>query len=273
MAPVQRLPMKVGLLQTEPVFGDRDGNLERIATAVSSAEPADLWVLPELATTGYYFLSKREALDAAEPFPSGPSCEILVEMASKEACHIVCGVAERHGDEVYNSAVLVGPTGHLATYRKTHLFGTERDCFAPGDTGFPVKTLPDGTRLGLMICFDWYFPEAMRTLALAGADVVAHPSNLVLPDCQNSMPVRCRENRVYAVTTNRIGADSREGRTLAFTGRSVLTGPDGAYLAELPVADEAAVVVDLDPTRARDKTLETGNDVFGDRRPELYGLS
>ncbi|MFO0767873.1 MAG: nitrilase-related carbon-nitrogen hydrolase [Nitrospiraceae bacterium] len=92
----------------------------------------------------------------------------------------------------------------LGCYRKTHLFFEETLFFDPGDSGFQVWDV-GGAKVGVMICFDWFYPESARTLALMGADIIAHPSNLVLPHCPDSMVTRCLENRVFSITANRIG--------------------------------------------------------------------
>ncbi|MRR09235.1 acyltransferase, partial [bacterium] len=194
--------MRSGFVQFDPTFGRVEKNLETIERLVSSRR-ADLLVLPELCTTGYSFVSQREARDLAEP-AAGPSIAFLRKLAKSNRVNLVAGFAESHGGKVYNSAALVRPDGTVGIYRKTHLFGNEKKWFAPGDTGFRV--FPMGkVRLGLMICVDWFFDEAARTLALRGAQVICHPSNLVLPHCPASMPVRALENRVFSVTANRPG--------------------------------------------------------------------
>ncbi len=122
-----------------------------------------------------------------------------------------------------------------------------------------------------MICFDWLFPESMRTLALKGAEVIAHPSNLVLPYCPDAMPVRCLENRVYSVTANRTGAEMRKNESqLAFIGKSEIVTPGGEILARAGESEEVVMVADIDPAGSRDKKINPFNDIFKDRRPDLY---
>jgi predicted amidohydrolase len=167
--------------------------------------------------------------------------------------------------------VLIGPKGFIGSYRKAHLFFEENLYFTPGNTGFKVWDTDIG-RIGIMICFDWFFPESMRTLALLGADVVAHPSNLVLPYCPDSMPVRCLENGVYAITANRTGTESRtEGSSLTFIGNSVIVSPKGEILARAPEKKASLMIVDIDPQSARNKSLNPYNDLLNDRRPDHYG--
>jgi len=182
----------------------------------------------------------------------------------------VAGLAERSGDSLFNSCVLTRPDGSWALYRKTHLFWNEKDCFDPGDLGFTVHEAC-GTRIGMMICFDWIFPEVARTLALAGATVLLHPSNLVLPHCPHSMLVRCIENRVFAVTANRIGSENRTGTELTFIGRSQVVNPSGERMASLDDPIEGAALATIDPQLAF-QPITPRNDVLKDRRPEFYRL-
>jgi predicted amidohydrolase len=166
---------------------------------------------------------------------------------------------------MFNSALLADARGLIGVYRKTHLFEDEKDFFSPGDTGFRVWDAA-GAKIGVMICFDWFFPEAARTLAVRGAEIIAHPANLVLPYCPDSMPVRCLENAVFAITCNRWG----EERGLGFIGMSEVCGPDAKILVRGPQNADAAETVEIDPSRARRKTIAKRNDRFGDRRPEHY---
>ncbi len=262
--------MRVGFYQFAPAFGDAVANLGTVEKALRGVE-ADLLVLPELMTTGYQFVSAEEALDLAEEIPKGPTTRLLAEIAADKQMHLVAGLAERADGRAYNSAVLVGPRGHVGTYRKVHLFSEETLWFAPGTEGFIVWDI-GSARVGIMICFDWIVPEAARALALKGADLIAHPANLVLPYCPDAMVTRCLENRVWAVTANRIGTEARGGKTpLRFIGQSEVVSPRGEILYRASFDQEELRVVEIDPSAARDKRLNPYNDLFAQRRPELYG--
>jgi len=262
------MSMKIGFVQFHPAFGEVRRNLATIERLVSGAR-ADLLVLPELCTTGYCFASKAEARGLAEP-SGGPTVTFLKKLSKKCGVTLVAGLAESHRGKVHNSAFLIKPDGNVGTYRKTHLFLNEKKWFSPGDTGFRV--FPVGrVRVGLMICFDWIFPEAARTLALRGAQVICHPANLVMPHCPASMPVRALENRVFTVTANRTGRERRGGADLRFIGQSVICGPDRRVLARAGAEEECVRAAEIDPGRALDKRITPLNDLFRDRRPELYG--
>jgi predicted amidohydrolase len=261
---------RVGYFQFEPVFGDRDGNLGRIRRALAEAR-ADLIVLPELCTSGYIFASREEVEHLAEPIPGGPTTRALEEIAGERNLVLVAGLAERDGDRFYNSAVLVSPKGFVGRYRKVHLFDRETLWFEPGNEGFRVHEV-DGVRLGVLICFDWRFPEAARTLALQGADILCHPSNLVRPWCQDAMVTRSIENRVFSITANRTGEELRDGYGLRFTGKSQIVSARGEVLARAPAERDALEIVGISPEEARDKRLNDRNDLFASRRPEAYRL-
>ena len=255
-------------MQTAPRFGDKEANFRRIAELLDPGA-VDLVVLPELFATGYLFEDRDEAIDQAEEARASGTVEFLLEMARTRDCWMVGGFAERAGEKLFNSACVASPNGIEQLYRKVHLFDLEKTIFDPGEDGFEVVDGPS-CRIGVMICFDWIFPESARSLALLGADVICHPANLVLPYCQEAMVTRCLENRVFAITANRIGREARAGRDLSFTGMSQVVDPNGKILVRADSSSEGCQVVEIDTNLARDKKVTDSNDVLGDRRPELY---
>ncbi len=260
--------LKVASVQTSPVFGEVDRNLD--AALALLPEGLDLAVLPELFATGYQFRDRDELASLAEDL-DGPTCRRLRAHAAASGTTLVAGLPERDGDRLYNSSVLVRPDGSTELYRKVHLFWDEKAIFDPGDLGFPVFAAC-GTTVGMMVCFDWVFPEAARSLALAGARVICHPSNLVLTYCPDAMPVRCLENRVFALTSNRVGTEERQaGKPLVFTGLSQVCGPHNNILARLDGEETGAAVAEIDVIDT-DKRLTPRNDLFEDRRPDQYRL-
>jgi predicted amidohydrolase len=267
--------MIAGTLQFAPEYLEVDSNLKRAEELLSGVE-ADLLVLPELFTSGYFFRSKDDLRSVAEPIPEGQSTQALKEWAEALETTLVAGLPEQEGENLYNSAVVVRPDGSVETYRKVHLFYEETTLFEPGDRGlrvFDVSTADGETyRLGVMVCFDWYFPEAARTLALRGADVIAHPSNLVLPHCPDSMPIRARENHVFTVTANRYGAEQKGEETLTFIGMSEVCDPSGNILYRDDETGDSVQTVSFDPTKARNRKINDMNDVITDRRPDVYAF-
>jgi predicted amidohydrolase len=260
--------MRIGFVQFRPVFGDVATNLSIIRRLVSSAE-ADLLVLPELATTGYSFSSREELARIAETFESSPSLDTLGDLARARSCALVAGFAESCDGDLFNSAALLRPDGTRELYRKIHLFGFENLFFTPGDIPFAVHDYR-GVKLGVMICFDWFFPESMRVLALKGSQIVCHPVNFVLPWGPSAMIVRCLENRVFAVTANRYGTETRGEYTFTFIGSSRVISPRGEVIASAPAEGDSVVVVEIDPGEALNKNINKYNDLFASRRPEFY---
>ena len=259
--------MKAGFLQTLPVFGKKDENLRKAVAAIGRLD-ADLVVLPELFNTGYQFTSEEEAFASAEKIPGGQTTRALVDLARERRLHIVAGLAEEENGRCYNSAVLVGPRGFISRYRKLHLFLNEKRWFEPGSMELGVYDIGIA-RVGIMICFDWFFPEVARYLALKGADIICHPSNLVLPYCPQAMITRCIENRVFAITANRVGTEKRSEEQLAFIGSSQIVGVRGEVLCRASSDREESGVIEIDPCLARDKQVTPLNHLFHDRRVEF----
>ena len=260
--------MRIGFIQMTPVFGDREVNLGQVERLVGAAE-ADLIVLPEFFATGYLFSDIAEVTALAEPIHGGITTAGLLRISRSSGTALVAGLPERDGKQLFNSAVLVTPDGDLYKYRKTHLFDREKLFFSPGNTGFRVWEWR-GIRIGIMICFDWYFPESARTLALSGAQIIAHPSNLVLPHCPDAMITRCLENRIFSVTCNRSGSETRHGMILKYIGNSRIISPKGIILGQAGGEDTAVITAEIEPGEADDKRVTSRNDLFADRRTGLY---
>ncbi len=261
--------MKIGIYQNEPEFGEIQTNVEKTIHAISGVE-ADLIVLPELFNTGYQFISRAEMALLSEEVPGGNTCRAMTKLARDMGCFFVFGIAEKDNQQYFNSAAVVGPDGFIGKYRKTHLFFEEKDFFSPGDSGllsFDIGSI----KIGIMICFDWWFPESARVLALKGAHIICHPANLVLSQGQAAMITRSLENGVFTMTANRVGKESRGGKnTLTFTGMSQVVDPSGNILFRLGSLETGVVLTDIDPLEASSKAITSRNDRFEDRRPEFY---
>ena len=260
--------LRVGFFQYRPLFGKVTRNLLKVKQHLTEIE-ADLMVLPELAFTGYHFRDRDEMWPLAEATGNSRIIDTLTELCARKDMYIVSGFAEKDRSHIYNSAVLVGPGGLIHTYRKIQLFYREKEIFEPGNIPLQVHEIK-GFKVGMMICFDWIFPEITRSLALLGADLVCHPSNLVLSYCQEAMKTRCLENGIFAITANRIGADRRPHGTLDFTGKSQVVAPKGDILYRAGLRREELYITEIDPKQSRDKKMTELNDLFQDRRPAFY---
>lgn len=260
--------MKAGFIQFSPALGDGPETIRRLSPLIDRCVGLDIVVLPELCNSGYNFPSLEFAFNASEEIVGSPFIHFLQEKCRGFGFHVVSGFCERDGEALFNTAVLVGPDGYLGKYRKLHLFMNEKDFFLPGNTGLPVFDI-GFCKLGILICFDWLFPESWRILALKGADVICHPSNLVLPGlAQKAVPVHALTNRVFAITCNRIGSEGG----LHFTGLSQIADPRGEVIAKASEQETEVVSGDIDVNTARDKNITSRNHLFHDRRPKEYAL-
>lgn len=257
------MEFRLGVVQNSPKFLKAPQNI-RDAFALMDGRQADLWVLPEFFAAGYNFKSKAEAAKCAEA-KDGPMAALLKAYSARHGCAIVAGFPEKAGSKLYNSALFVDGE-KTRVYRKTHLFGGEKRFFSPGDSGFFVEKVK-GVKVGTMICFDWFFPESARTLALMGAEVIAHVSNLVLPWGPEGMKIRSLENRVFSATANRVGVE----RGLRYIGQSQVVSPNGSLLVRLGPDAPSSAVVTIDAWTAKDKKVHPACDLFADRRPAYYG--
>jgi predicted amidohydrolase len=224
----------------------------------------DVLVLPELCNSGYVFKTKEEAEDSAEPIPEGEMSQLLREWSNPDRL-VVAGICEQTEEGLYNSAAVFREGEYITTYRKIHLFLDEVDWFKPGKDEPPIIEY-HGVQFGVMICFDWIFPEMARVLSLKGAQVILHPANLVLPYCQDAMVTRSIENRVFTATANRVGIE----REVSFSGLSQVTDIKGNRIAKMDGASIGVISVDIDPELAKDKSITKRNDIFKDRQPMLY---
>jgi len=261
----------IALLQFKPTRKSVEKNIQKIQHAMEGIK-ADLIVLPELSNSGYLY----EKAEDLEPFSEendghGPFLIALIDLAKTINGVIVTGYAEKEDSKLYNSAIALSPKGPITNYRKTHLFDHEKMLFHPGDSGFKVFKW-NNVKIGMMICFDWIFPEACRSLALAGAQIIAHPANLVLPFCQNAMITRSLENRVFTITANRIGKEKLGNSELSFTGASQITDPSGEIRYRGPENKETIHIMQIDPDEALNKKINSRNDLFQDRHPDLYKI-
>lgn len=266
--------IRAGFYQFKPVFGEIRRNVESVLKRLNEINrgEADLIVLPELFNSGYQFVSRREVSELSEGIPDGFTTGRLREFARDKNLWLVAGLPERSGKAFYNSAVLVGPKGTVATYRKIHLFYEEKLWFKAGANRFRAYNIGKA-RIGMMVCFDWFFPEAARSLALAGAEIICHPSNLVLPHCPDAMVTRCLENRVFAITANRFGSEERGGRErLTYIGQSEIVDPQGRILFRAHRSRELLKILEFDPREARRKRINRYNELMRDRRTDLYRI-
>ena len=270
--------LTVAAIQMEPRIGHTAYNLALSLRLIGEAADrgATLIVLPELANSGYMFETREETVSLAEDARTGTTVQAWAALAAARGLHLVAGLCERAGDRVYNSAVVIGPGGVLGVFRKIHLWDQENRFFAPGDLGFPVLDLPFG-KLGVLICYDGWFPESYRACALAGADIICIPTNWVPMPAQpagrevmaNTLVMAgAHSNGVFVIAADRIGTE----RGQPFLGNSLIVGPTGFPLAGPAPADaEAILTADIIPAgAAAARRLNGFNHLLQDRRAAHY---
>ncbi|SDT09132.1 carbon-nitrogen hydrolase family protein [Jiangella sp. DSM 45060] len=271
------MPVTVACAQVAPVLGAVSVNLDAMAAQARSAAAAgaSLVVFPECAVTGYPF-SRTDAAAVASP-ADGPVAERLGALAASLGVHLAAGVIESSGADLYDALSLFGPDGaRLATYRKAHLFSTERTVYAPGSAPVVVPTALGA--LGLTVCYDLIFPEYVRALVDAGASMIVNATNWITDPWQTGMGwdgpmvrslarVRALENGVPVVMSCLAGS----GGGFTSIGHSTIAGPSGRVLASLDAAEGLALAelpADDDADARRWSALATYR---ADRRPDLYG--
>jgi predicted amidohydrolase len=270
--------IRIACLQIEPSVGDLSKNVEKTCDYIKKAHAlgAKIVVLPELCNSGYVFESREEAFRLAESVPNGPTTKAWMAAASQFDMIIVAGIAEQEDGRLYNSAVAIGPEGHIGTYRKNHLWAAENLFFEPGNLGVPVWHTPYG-RIAAVICYDGWFPEVFRMAAVQGADLICIPTNWVpMPEQPKNFPVMANiltmaaahSNSFFIAAADRVGIERKQ----PFLGCSVILSHTGWPLAgPASPTQEEIIFADINLSDARQKrALNAFNQPLRDRRIDLY---
>jgi predicted amidohydrolase len=257
--------MKIAVYQGKGANGEVTGALGmmRMYAVEAAAQGAGLVIFPEMFLTGYNI--GDAAFTLAEP-AGGPSAAAVVKISRDSGVAILYGYPERSGDRVFNSALLIHPAGGgMANYRKTHLYGSEENRLFQRGESLLVADM-EGLKIGILICYDIEFPEAVRALALAGADLIAVPTALIQPFdivARTLVPARAFENQVYIAYAGMCGREGDQG----YCGLSCIVGPDGQDLARAGT-EPALLFADIYPSAI--SSGRQSNPYLSDRRPELY---
>ncbi len=250
----------------------------------AAAQGAQIILIPELFE-GPYFCKDQlpEHLDRAVPLDAHPTVAHFAAVAAALGVVLPLSVYERAGQALFNTVVIVDADGStLGHYRKSHIPDgpgyTEKYYFSPGDTGFRVWDTQHGT-IGVGICWDQWFPESARSMALLGAEVLLYPTAIGSepPDptwdssghWQRVMQGHAGANLMPLVASNRIGREVGQTCEITFYGSSFIADNTGAKVAEAGRDAEAVLVATFDRERLRTQRAAWG--LFRDRRPELYG--
>jgi len=271
--------VRIACVQMAPVIGDVDANRSRSLQLIeqAAAQGAQLVVLPELTNSGYVFANRQEAFALAEPLPDGPTAQAWTALAQRLGIYLVAGIAEHAGDRLYNSALVTGPQGYIGTYRKLHLWDEENQFFEPGNLGLPVFHTELGC-LGVAICYDGWFPEVYRLLALQGVDIVAVPTNWPSspetpdnPRIAHALAVAgAHSNGLIVACADRSGTE----RGQYFVGSSLIVDSQGRVAGDPASADQEEVLiaqVDVQAAR-RARRVNAFNHVLHSRRLDVYDV-
>jgi predicted amidohydrolase len=241
--------MRVGFYQYDILRGDKAANLDKVFKALSG-QKFDLIVLPEFFTTGYLFDSREQALGLAEAVPDGETIRAVSDFARERDCFVVGTIPELEGDVLFNAAFLIGPGGFVGKQRKIHLSKLEQRHFTRGKT-FAVFEAREW-KIGIVTCFDSWFPELSRLLSLRGAQILCNPANFGGDMTPCVMRTRSIENRAFSITANRLGEEKSGHTTAIFRGESQIVDPDGAVIAKAGGTENLAAV-EINPERASKK--------------------
>ena len=283
--------MKIGIIQ-QSCSQDREANLHKLATHIATAAKAgaQLVVLQELHNTPYFCqVESTDNFDLAEPIP-GPSTEYFGALAKEHGIVIVVSLFERRATGLYhNTAVVLERDGSIAgKYRKMHIPDDpayyEKFYFTPGDLGFqPIDTSVG--RLGVQVCWDQWYPEGARMMALAGAQLLIYPTAIGYESSDTAEEQeRQREawttvqrghavaNGLPVVAVNRVGHEpdpSGQTNGIQFWGSSFVCGPQGEMLYRAPKDEELVQVVEVD--MARSENVRRWWPFLRDRRIDEFG--
>ena len=265
---------------------DREENLQKAEDLVRQAaeQRAQIILLQELFETQYFCQTQNFAyMDLARPLSENPAVKRLSVLAKETETVIPVSFFERYGNTAFNSVAVLDADGSvLGVYRKTHIPDglpyAEKFYFTPGDTGFRVWNTRYG-RIGVGICWDQWFPEAARSMALLGAELLCYPTAIGSEPTlgidskahwQRCMQGQAAANLVPVLASNRIGTETEGESSMTFYGSSFITDETGGIVEEADRTTETLLVqtFDLDQTALRRR--EWG--VFRDRRPEMYGI-
>ncbi len=264
---------------------DTDANVERAAEIVRAAagQGANVILLQELFQTPYFPPDQKEEMFAlARPFEGHPVVARMAALAKELGVVLPVSFFERAGHAHFNALAMVDADGSvLGVYRKSHIPDgpgyREKYYFNPGDTGFKVWDTKFG-RVGAAICWDQWFPECARVLALRGAEMILYPTAIgdePIPNYSDSrdqwqivMQGHAAANMVPVVASNRVGVEKSDSATMTFYGSSFIAAPTGEKVAEAPREGQAIITATFDLDAVRSMRASTG--LFRDRRTDLY---
>lgn len=261
--------MIVGSLQLNVIKKDKARNLNTIEQLIN--RPVDLIVLPELFSTGYYLDSASELMEIAEEIPNGYTTRRLADIAAKANCHFVGAIVEKENDQFYIAAVVVGPSGYIGKHRKRHLTDHELQVYSYScGTSSEVFDI-NGCKVGVVICFEGWFPESARELMLKGAQIICHSVLTCQERTLDIMRVRAIENKAYLILANSIGTETYNKESITFRGDSRIIDYDGNILVNAG-QEEKLITAEINEAHTIRKDLDDCSDLVSEVRKHTYFL-
>ncbi|AJY75620.1 nitrilase family protein [Paenibacillus beijingensis] len=273
--------IKLAVVQCDPKVGveNREHNLKFSEATIRQAakQGANLILFPELNVTGYVFQNRKEAIAHSEAV-NGSSVELWSSLSRELNVYIIGSFVERDGELLYDSSVLIGPNGYIGKYRKTHLWNREKLYFSAGNTGFPVFDTEFG-KIAMLICWDIWYPETFRIMAMQGAELICTLNNWVYTPGQlydetgRCMPVyhtmaAAQANNVYIAAASRIGDE----RGAKFLGNSLIAGPNGWAVKQATAEEDTILIAEVDLGDSSRRHWSEYNDMLFDRRTDMYDV-
>ena len=244
--------MKIGFFQYNVIWRDREANLSYISSKIKDST-FDLLVLPELFTSGFAFNSREELIPFGENLNDSYTIKYLTGLMKNRGGYITGTIPELCGDRLYNTSILVGAEGLIASYRKIHLPDYERRAFTPGNK--VVSCDCNNVKVGLTICFDAWFAPLSSKLKSEGTEIICHSACFGGKVTPSIIPIRALENQCFYISCNRIGTEMFDGEPDSYRGESQIADPDGKVLVKAG-NEELLSIIDIDLS-------EVNNPAFG----------
>lgn len=251
--------MKVASLQLDVRLGDKKRNIDKIEQLIS--KPVDIVVLPELFSTGYFHKNFNELMRLSENIPDGYTTQELHRIAKKKDCYLIGAIIENDLDSLFITAVVVGPEGFVGKQRKIHLTDDEKEFYSRGENSeiFDIR----GCKVGVIICFEGWFPESSRKLMVKGAQVICHSLLTCQEKSLDIIRVRAMENKTYFIVSNSISTEYKDGVPIKFRGDSRIIDYDGNILINAN-NEEAMIFTEIDEKAVEIKSLEDCKDLINE---------
>lgn len=244
--------MKVGFFQYNVIWRDRKANLSYIRSKIKDSS-FDLLVLPELFTSGYAFESRNEFMPFAENLEDSYTVRFLTELMKDCGGYITGSIPELCNEKLYNTSIIVGADGLVASYRKIHLPNYEKRAFETGNKA--VSCSCNEANVGLTVCFDAWFAPLSSSLKLQGVDIICHSASFGGKVTPMIIPIRALENQCFYISCNRIGTEIFSGEPDSYCGESQIVNPDGKVLIKAG-NEELFSIIDI-------ALSEVNNPAFG----------